>query len=385
VSETLILLVLFFVVYPYVIYPLILFSLLPFFNKNTPRKDVENLTATIIVAAHNEEDKIEKKIGDIASETLGMDEVVQIIVVSDYSSDKTYKISLGCANERLIALENKFKRGKAEAHNYSVRFAEGDVLIFTDVDTFVPRETYKGMIGEFRDPEVGCVSAEIVYTNTSKSQVSNSVGVYWKFEMWLRKMETRLGLCATSSGPCMALRKDAYRELPPTGDTDFTSPLHVVIQGLKCVQLHKKYAYDQLPLSHNVEFSTRVRMVSKNFSGTIGTWGMGNIFCHPIFTWAIFSHKVLRWLTPFFMVTLFMISLSFFLREDLVFYNLLLFSQIIFYVFGLIGFVFTKKGLNSNLFTQIYSFLVVNVAFMYGILKALFGQVPSYYTPTRRL
>ncbi len=370
-------------IYPYVIYPVILFILSQFFGNNVDQDDLNNeSTVTVIIAAHNEANNIKTKINEVVKEVESVKEVVQIIIVSDYSNDDTFIVSSENSDGKILSIENKSGRGRAGAHNYGVRYATGDILIFTDVATFIPADTYKKIIKKFNNPIIGCVNAEIVYTNTRNSDVSNSAGIYWKYEMWVRKLETRLGLYATSSGPCMALRRELYRVLPPTGDTDFTSPLNIVDSGYRCAHLSGVFAYDKLPENYHTEYKIRVRMVSKNFLGTIATWGVKNLFIRPALSWSIYSHKILKWLSPFFLIGAFVVS---FLPPITNIMIVLALLQIVFYTFGLLGFFLSKKNISCFVCTQIYSFLIVNIAFIQGVIKAIFGKAPAYYTPTRGL
>src|SRR5205807_240578 len=120
---------------------------------------------------------------------------------------------------------------------------------------------------------------------------------------WLRTAETRLNIYATGSGPCMAVRRSMFKELPPTGDVDFTTPLDVVDAGYSCAHLYGSVAHDVMPANAAGEFRVRIRMVAKNFSGTLSRWGWRNIARRPAYTWALYSHKIFRWLTPFFLLS----------------------------------------------------------------------------------
>lgn len=370
-------------IYPYIIYPIMLFILSQFFGNSSDKDYVNNASkATIIIVAHNEAINIKSKIHDVLKEVEAIKEVVQIIIISDYSSDDTLIISSKISDERILSIENKSTRGRAGAHNYAFKFAIGDIVITTDVATFVPANTYKKIIKKFNNPIIGCVNAEISYTNTQHSDISNSTGIYWKHEMWVRKLETRLGLYATSSGPCMAVRRKLFRALPLSGDIDFSTPLHVLDSGYKNAHLSGYFAYDTLPENYQSEYKTRVRMVSKGFLGTISTWGSKNLFLRPVLSWSIYSHKILKWLSPFFLIGAFVVSFLPPMTNIMIALALL---QIIFYTFGLLGFFLARKNISFFVCKHIYSFLIANMGFMQGVIRSIFGKAPTHYTPTHSL
>jgi cellulose synthase/poly-beta-1,6-N-acetylglucosamine synthase-like glycosyltransferase len=337
---------------------------------------------SMIVAAHNETTDIVRKIEQVLP-ALALNPNSELIVVSDYSTDDTLVEAKRVAHPQVRVLENSGTRGKAGATNYAVPFANNEFLVFSDVETRVPIETVAQMVDMLCRAGVGCVNAQIVFVNAASDTVAEAAGVYWKFEMWLRSIESALNLYATSSGPCMAVRRSLFKELPPTGDTDFTTPLDVVEAGYRCVHMAGSLAFDVLAQSARVEFNIRVRMVAKNFSGTIVRWGWRNILRRPLYTWALYSHKIFRWLTPFFLLGALVSNALLIGRGWL--YGLLLMLQVAFYAAAAVGWAGYRRDKAWPILLPLYAFVLANIAFFVGVLKSLRGGAPSFYIPTRQL
>jgi cellulose synthase/poly-beta-1,6-N-acetylglucosamine synthase-like glycosyltransferase len=376
-------------VYPYAIYPAIVW----FVTRLRPRHVRQNggwsarlciarPPVTHIVAAHNEEALIEQKIRDILA-TMQDEPRSELVVVSDYSTDRTFERACAFAGERVTVAVNDQSRGKAGAHNKAVQLARNEILIFSDVETRAPKVTIDALIGALEQPEVGCANAQIVFQSEAKDSVVASADLYWRFECWLRRLETEAGVYATSSGPCMAVRKSLFRPLPPTGDTDFTTPLDVIDQGKRCVHLAEAQAFDVPPRDRRSQFRARVRMVAKNFSGTVSRWGWCNLTRHPIYSWSIYSHKVLRWLTPFFLLGALAADLASTHRGWS--HQAAIGVELTFFAAACAGWCAYRFGRNWPVVGPAYALMLANAAFAIGVCKALTGRVPSFYLPTRNL
>jgi glycosyltransferase involved in cell wall biosynthesis len=380
------------IIYPWVIYPSILIILDIFnclLNKGLDKTlsvesgiNIELPAYTHIVCAHNEEDLISSKVYN-SIKSLTSNSNNELIIVSDYSSDETVARAKSIANEQVRVVENLLSRGRAGATNYAVSLAKNSIIIFSDAETVIPDKTFEIMLKYFSDKRLGCVNAEIVFDSQNNTGVTQGGNIYWLFELWLREKETSLGLNCFSSGPCMAIRKMLYIPIFETGDIDFITPIDVVLQGFRVMQLRSVYAFDNLSNSNIAEFKTRVRMVSKNFNGTVRRWGIKNIFIHPIYSWVIYSHKILRWCVPYFVMIAFITNM--FLLGDGGIYSLMLLCQIIIFASMLAGFYMDKIGLQVRFFNLLFAFGLANVAFAVGVSKSIRGSIPSFYKPTRSI
>jgi len=335
---------------------------------------------SILVACLNEEDAIRNRIANIFESDYPPD-LIQIIVISDGSSDGTADRArqMSSQNGEIVVVENDTKSGRALAHNLGVQHTNGEILVFTDAGTTFEPTFLHSIVQPFQRTNVGFVTGALRYTNISETEISQSAGMYWKFEQALRQYESNLGVNVFGSGACCAMRKELYRDIPPTGDVDFTSPLDASLQNTLCIHQPDAIAYDEMPDSRTNELNARIRMTSKNFKGTMERWGWTGVRKYPLKTVVILSHKYGRWITPFLLLILLPSSIVSLVLTGGAFVSALVLGQILFYALGLLGFLkLSVPGAST-----IYSFLLGNYGMLLGVLRALSGRVVTTYTPIR--
>ncbi len=334
-----------------------------------------NINVSVIIAAHNEANNLVKRCKNILSQNYSGQ--IEIIIASDGSTDNTKEVVEGLKGEfdNIKFIDIQPQNGRSNAHNIACKQASYELLIFTDAETVFEDDCISNLVSPFSSSEVGFVSGVLKYFNQNDSKVTESVGLYWKFEMFLRKAESALGLYATGTGACCAVKKSLYKTIPATGDVDFITPLDVVLAGKKCIHSEKAVAWDKLPDSPKKEFAARVRMTSKNITGTFKRWGISGIYKHPIYSLSLFFHKIGRWLTPIFLILLFFSNI--FLIDQGWGYFALMAGQLAFYMLGFLGFL----GVQILYSSQVYSFLLANLGFLFGLIKAITGNVPYLYKP----
>jgi len=382
--DSLVLTSILFLAYIWIAYPVILFVVVKVANKNKTSQqaiysNMELPVLTVLIAAHNEGDSIEARIKNILENGYPADKL-EVLVVSDGSSDKTVAVveSLGLKFPNVKIINIASQQGRANAHNVGVKKSKGEVLVFTDAETVFSSGFLEKIARVLLGSKTGFASGMLCYSNTGDSAVTQSVGLYWRFEMMLRSLESRLDIYLFGTGACCAVLRKLYCDIPSSGDVDFTTPLDVVLQGYKCVHIEDAVAYDVMPDTARREFRARVRMTAKNLHGSILRWGFRGIIFHPVYTLVLFSHKIGRWLTPFAMIGLFTGSIVTVGSGWII--SMLLFVQTVFYILAVCGYM----GWRIPFADQAYSFVLANVAFALGVMKALVGNVPSSYRPVRK-
>jgi len=331
---------------------------------------------SIILAVYNEEKIIAKRIENLLKQDYPRDKM-EIVVASDGSTDRTVEIVRNFTNLNKNLKIIDFKRqGKAITHNNAIKFAKGEIVVFTDADTEFNKYFLKNIIKYFFDEKVGCVVGNLIY-RTQRTNISESEGFYWKFEKKIRSLESDLGILATATGACMAVRKKLWKDLTPIDDSDFTTPLDVILQGYKVVYAPDAIAYDIPPSSIKGELKARIRQTSKNIIGTLKRWGWQGWIKHPFVSWGLLSHKILRWFTPFFMIGAFISNL--FILDKGIFYQLIFAGQVIFYLIAVIGMAGELFKIRIPLASTIFSFCVANIGMGIGVIKGFLGKVPAAY------
>lgn len=330
---------------------------------------------SVIVSAYNEEKVIAKRIRNLFDLRYPK-EKLEIIIASDGSSDSTVDVAKKYEEYGIKVLDFKQNRGKAAIQNDSVKSARGEIIVFTDAETEFEKDSLKKMVRPFSNDLIGCVVGNLIY-NTERTSVSESEGLYWRFEKKLREFESNLGILATATGACMAVRRRLWRDLAPIDDSDFTTPLDVIRQGYKIVYVPDAIAYDVPPHTIKGELKTRIRQTSKNFVGTLRRWGWKGWIKHPIISWGLLSHKILRWFTPFFMLGAFISNL--FLFDEGMVYLVVFFGQIIFFILAILGLAGELLKRRIVIASTVFSFCVANIGMGIGIIKGLLGKAPASF------
>jgi cellulose synthase/poly-beta-1,6-N-acetylglucosamine synthase-like glycosyltransferase len=343
-------------------------------EKSRPGDNDYAPSVTTIIAVHNEQAKIENRVKNL----LACDyprEQYEIIIASDGSTDATVAAAARFGGP-VIVLDCKKNRGRASVHNDAVEAARGEIIIFSDADTFFSLDFIKQIVDKFRNSTIGCVTSNLTY-KTQGTAISDAEGIYFQLEKKMRSLESKIGILATASGPAMAIRKSLWIKLTPIDDCDFTTPLDVILQGYKVVYAPDAIAFDIPPSSLKGEFKARVRMTSKNLIGTLRRWSFAGWFKHPAISWGLLSHKILRWLTFYFLLIAFFSDLA--LLDYGALYQVLFAGQVVFYLLAIVGYVGESFHKRIPIASTIFSFCVAMIGMGFGVVKGILGKAPAAY------
>jgi poly-beta-1,6-N-acetyl-D-glucosamine synthase len=248
-------------VYLIIGYPLLLAALARW-RPRPIRYRFEPRTVTVLLAVHNGERWIRAKLESILDLEYPPDQM-QVIVVSDGSDDATDAIVREFA-PRGVELATIPRAGKSMALNAGIAKARGEILLFTDVRQALARDSLTRLIACFGDPAVGVASGELMIRDGVTLEQSN-VGMYWRYEKWIRKNHSRVDSMLGATGCIYAMRRELARPLPPhTLLDDIFLPLGAFFQGYRIVLEDGAKAYDA-PVSLRSEFSRKVRTQAGTF------------------------------------------------------------------------------------------------------------------------
>jgi poly-beta-1,6-N-acetyl-D-glucosamine synthase len=348
-----------------------------FLHKQRPmNRTGEVPTVTAVVLVHNEEDTVIGKIEDL----LALDYPVEkfsVLVASDGSTDGTNQLVDLFGSPRVKLIESKARCGRAQLSNEAAAAAESEWLLFTDADTRMASDFLTRLSPHLSDPAVAVVDGALVSKNSRSSAFARDVGIYWKYESKLKRLESAAGCLASTFGACTAVRRRVFRPLRPTEDIDFTTPLDALSLGYRVIHEQKARAFDRTPATVGTQFRARVRMVTKNLPGTLRKMDL-RIFRQPLVVISIVSHKLLRWFTPLLLIALLLLNV---LLVGSPVFQLLLVGQLIFYSLGVAGAVGLAFKRELPLASSVFSFLLANAGFFVGIVNALRGLEIAYYEP----
>lgn len=339
----------------------------------SPRRGSEEAPAvTIVVAVSNEEAALPAKLEDCLRASYPRNKL-DVMVASDGSTDGTVRIGNEFARRdgRVDVYVQEKRMGKTAVQNAAVRRARGDVIVFSDVDTRFDVRFLERLTEPFADRRVGCVTGALVWTNPAESAVASGGDVYWHYEHFIWRLESRLGMLAWASGACLAVRREIFKPMETQYGEDCIVPLDVVALGYRVVFQPEAAAYEARITDAGAEFRARVRMTLRSFSGTVSRAQLLNPLRFPRVAWAILSHKLLRWLTPYFLLLLFAANVS---LVDRPFYRFTLGVQTGFYLIGGIGYILDRYRVRVPVLSTIYAFCLMNVGVSVGVAKAILGH-----------
>lgn len=364
------------VVYVYAGYP-ILITLMARLRKPLSFSSNYYPTVTLIFAANNEQKVIAKKLEN----TLALDyprEKLQILVADDASIDQTAEIIKSFQDQEIDLVSFQQRRGKLAALNDAIGSARGDIILFSDADNFFPPDALKEAVKYFQDPSVGAVSGG--RNVIGESSLGNAEGLYWQYEEFIKRQESRLGSCVGVAGDLLAIRRSLFVP-PPLGiiNDDFYMALGVLKMGYRVVYAPEARSYHPVAGTEQDEIERRSRMVAGRYQVIFSAWHMLP-WKNPVAVWQIVSHKYLRPLIPFAMIAAFLSNLfSLFGISALdglswvvlapPFGRIFLMLQVLFYGVALVGIRVKSRGLLGKLI-YLPTFLVnSNLAALGGLYR----------------
>jgi cellulose synthase/poly-beta-1,6-N-acetylglucosamine synthase-like glycosyltransferase len=321
---------------------------------------------TFVIPAYNEEANLRAKFINLRQTAYPV-EKLQVIFVSDGSTDGTNELLQSISDPFVEVVFLSERSGKPSALNCGVARAKHDVLVFSDVSTLFAPDAVPNLTRHFCDPMIGGVCGSVQLLGSQESEQTE--GTYWRFERVLRLMESRLGATVNASGAIYALRKRCF--VPLRADDlidDFVIPMNARKFGYKVIEDPEAVATEFSAETVKGEFTRRARLAVGSFRA------LQRIEFASLrgFTgFAFVSHKLLRWLLPFFVVimlasNLFLLGRPFFRAAFVV--------QVVFYVWGSLGFMFHEQMKKVRFALLAYFLLTVHCAFLVGFWRYFFGE-----------
>jgi cellulose synthase/poly-beta-1,6-N-acetylglucosamine synthase-like glycosyltransferase len=286
-------------------------------------------TLSILIAAYNEEGSIGQKI----EQTLALDypkDKLEILVLSDGSTDRTDAIVQSFAKHPVRLIRITDRKGKTHAQNEGVRVARGEILVFSDATTVYERSALQYLAANYNDPTVGAVSGRYEYFDpTGASPTGQGQRTFWSYENNIKRWQSRIKTVSGCCGCIYSVRRDLYTTLSSDVISDLTQALYIIRQGYRVAFEDRALAFEETTTSSSDELKMRVRVVTRGMRGILSIPELLAPWKYPWISFQLISHKVLRWMVPFFLVLLFASS-AFLLNVP--FFRIVLSLQIVFYM-----------------------------------------------------
>lgn len=359
-------------IYVFFGYPALL-NLLTLFFEGKPRVDLSyEPIVSIVIAAYNEERTIERAIRSALDQDYPADKL-EVIIGSDGSTDSTNAVvAEWCKRDERVRLLALPRQGKALTDNSLVAAARGEIVVATSAFAFGNPNWVRTVVRSFSEPTIGCVTGPDRMVNPHVSSVARSEASYFHYEFFLRCLETKLGIFALSNGASNAFRKRLYRAIPPSADVDNFVPLQVIDQGYRVVHEPDAWVFEEVTERSGDQLRTRTRQISRSFRDLLRFPELLNPIRHPGIAFSLWSHRLLRWSTPLFLLAAF--ALGAVLAPSSAFYRCILFVQIVSYAACLLAYLIGERMRLPRLLSLPASFLVVNLAMIRGTWNVFSGH-----------
>lgn len=366
-----------FIVYTYFLYPIILTLIAAFFPKKTNKQINIFPSIALLVSTYNEEKVIEEKVKNMLSLDYPKDKL-NLYIISDGSIDRTNEILKQYKGSRInIILETK-RKGKTAIINNSVPIVSSELIIISDADAIMKKNSIKKLIGNFSDKNVGCVTGKIIIFRRKEMGVSGG-NLYDRYDNFLKERENRIHSNVFVSGSLIIFRKKLFHPCSPETTPDCTLPSIMIEKGYRTIYDPEAVAYTIGYIGPKAEFKRRVRITNRELRFLFSLSDYVSFLKHPIFTYHLFSRKLLRLFIPFFLIAS-LVASGFLSYKSA--YFIIFILQSLFYICALLGFFL--KNVKWNFIHIIFYFCSMNLAIFMGWIGFLIGKGYTIWEPVRR-
>jgi len=346
----------------------------------TSREDLLDATPptiTVLLTVHNEASVIRSRIQNLQRCDYPSDRLT-ILVASDGSTDATNDIVRSIGDDQVQLFESP-GLGKTATQNAAIRNIQSDLIVFTDADIQFDPQWLNHVVRRFADAQVGAVDGRLLYGNSPANAVQSTQGAYWNYEVRLRDLESRLGILAVVAGACFAIRRSLFVPMDPAIGEDCIVPLDIVSQGSLVVHEPQAIAHNTFETDTAITLRRRIRMTLRNWQGTWTRSHLLNPFRHPGYAFALWSHKLLRWLSPVFLGSA-TLSATAGLIQNQDAMSLAIFLPFAgLFLLAACGWLSSRRQIHLPAAGAAYVFLLANTAFLIGIWRAIIGhRIHSY-------
>jgi cellulose synthase/poly-beta-1,6-N-acetylglucosamine synthase-like glycosyltransferase len=360
--------------YSYLLYPISLMAISRLVRRVRGKSDIRP-TVTMLISVYNEERIIAEKIENaLALDYPGGQ--LEIVVISDGSTDGTNQIVRSVSDSRLLLKAFPKRSGKSACLNWAVSATGGEILLFTDANSMFPENILLSLVKNFADPDIGLVTGWTKYGGANQSE--DTTGVYSRFEKWTKLQECAVSSCVGADGAVFAMRKQLYQTLREDDLNDFVIPLNVVRQGKRVVVDPDVFCVEFAPQGAENEYRRQVRITTRTLGAIRRNLEFLNPFRYGLFSYFLLSHKIMRFLTPFFLLTTFGSNLV--LLERSVFYKATFVGQLTILFIGLCSALGVKMGRGGSV---VASLLVTLLAQLVAWFRTFAGISDTMWNPQR--
>ncbi|HBN78207.1 MAG TPA: glycosyltransferase family 2 protein [Planctomycetaceae bacterium] len=370
--------------YSYLIYPMMLAVAVRLHPPQTSAPEtceipVENWPLiSLIIAAYCEENVILQRLHNALMLDYPADRI-EILIGVDGDLDATGEIVASIPDDRIRLLQFPVRRGKASVLNDCFAAATGEILLFSDANTFWDKDAAKQLVRHFTKNSIGGVCGRLILTDADGG--TNCDGLYWRYENQLKEWEGQLGALLGANGAIYGIRKNLYQPIPTqTIIDDFLIGMRIHQQGSRFLYEPNAIAREETAPTISDEFKRRSRIGAGGFQSL--AWLSSLLLPHyGLVSWAFWSHKVLRWICPAAMLVALVSNWFLAVTPP---YQALLLLQSGFYLAALCGAMSILPGPLGKLSRVLWMFVNMNAALASGFWKWLSQSQSATWKRTDR-
>jgi len=375
----------FLIFYNYIGYAIIVL-LINRFRRKCNNKIAENYypSVSFIVAAYNEQEIIEEKIRNSLKQVYPPSKI-EFIFITDGSSDNTAAIIASYPQVKLLhAAERK---GKSAALNRAVLNARNEILIMSDANTFLNAQAVELIVSHYQNSSVGGVAGEkrIIELSDEVDAIGASEGFYWKYESFLKRIDSEFYSVVGAAGELFSVRRDLYEPIPEsTILDDFVISLKTAQKGYRIIYEPHAYATELPSMSLQDEKKRKIRIAAGGFQAIAMLSSLFKFWKHPRLSFLYFSHRVMRWLvSPFCLIAILISNLIIVLKENSFYFPLYLSLQIAFYIISFIS-PYISSDSRIKFFKFVGYFVLMNISVIRGFFRFIFNKQASTWEKVDR-
>lgn len=363
-------------IYSYFLYPLVLAVRVSLAARNQTATPVALPSLSLIVTAYNEQARIREKIeNSLALEYPNL----EIIIASDCSTDDTESIVGEYAARGVKLVRADQRLGKENAQRCAIEQARGEVLVFSDVATQIPADALTKLAAYFADPKIGAVSSEDRFISIEGAIAGE--GAYVRYEMWLRRMESELSGLVGLSGSFFAARKTICASWDIHCPSDFNTALNCARAGYRAVTASDVLGYYKDLADPRKEYQRKVRTVLRGITAVARHPDVLSFASFRWFAVQVWSHKILRWGVPWFLVGLLLATFAAASYGSI--YVLALLAQLAFYGVAIAAH-FNESLRENGIVRIVYFFVQSNIAIADACIQYVSGKRMTTWQPSAR-
>lgn len=368
--------------YVYAGYPVLLWAVARCRRSPMPEAGCPPLpSVTLVISCYNEAAVIRAKLEN----SLALDypkERLRILVVSDGSDDGTDEIVRAYADDGVCLVRQEGRLGKTMGLNLAMTQVDTDITVFSDANAMYDPGAVRELVRGFADPNVGYVVGAALYTDGDAGASARSEGLYWRYELAIKTLESRVSSVVGGDGAIYAIRTHLWQPLDQRDINDFVNPLQIVARGYRGLFQPQARCYEETAGDFGREVARKERIVNRSIRGLFRVRAVMNPFRSGWFAWQVISHKLLRWLIPGFLLLGFIGSLALALAGYTLFQLVALAGLLVLALAGW-GRLASDQNRLPVWLSFPYYFVAVNWYAVRGIVRALRGETHVTWTSAR--